>query len=67
VKSSSPPYSLSEIFRVPLWLALLEVFGLGAALVGDGWFDVLSWGALALVLMVVARALAASRRVAPAG
>lgn len=65
MRKSSPPYSLGEIFRIPAWVALLEVFGLAAALIGDGWFDVLSWGALAVPLVMIARALRLARAVAP--
>jgi len=61
VKKSSPPYSPGEIFRMPMWLALLEVFGLTAALIGDGWLDVLSWAALGIPLIAMARALHRSR------
>lgn len=61
MKKSSPSYSLREIFRIPAWLALLEAFGLVAALIGDGWLDVLSWTALGIPLILMARALHRAR------
>lgn len=38
-----------QIFRMPLLLALLSTVGLLAALLADGWGDVLSWASLAAV------------------
>lgn len=43
-----------QIFRWPLLMALANAIGLVAALVGDGWFDVVSWVTLGLTLVVVA-------------
>jgi hypothetical protein len=54
---TAPPYSLNQIFRVPLLIALLSIVGLVAALVGDGWFDVLSWFALGFPLCLIAHHL----------
>lgn len=50
------PQSTWRIFRWPLATAILSVIGLLAALVGDGWHDVLSWVALGatVVLMIAA-------------
>lgn len=45
--------SMTAVFRAPLLLALLTVFGLLSALLGDGPWDALSWGALALPLIVI--------------
>ena len=50
-----PPYSLSDIFRIPLSIALLSTTGLLSALVGDGWPDLLSWLMLAIPLAVAWR------------
>lgn len=45
-----------RIFRWPIVVALISVIGLLAALVGDGWHDLLSWAALGstVVLMIAA-------------
>ncbi len=42
-----------RIFRWPLIMALASAVGLVAALVGDGWLDLLSWLALGLTLVVM--------------
>jgi hypothetical protein len=42
-----------SVFRGPIVLALLSAVGLGAALVGDGWLDVLSWITLSVPLLVI--------------
>ncbi len=46
---------LRHIFRWPLLIGLLNVAGLVSALVGDGWYDALSWLLLGgtLILMIV--------------
>lgn len=41
------------IFRVPLVLALLTAVGLCAALLGDGWLDLLSWITLSVPPLVI--------------
>jgi len=45
-----------RIFRWPLLIGVVSVIGLLAALVGDGWYDVLSWFCLGscVILMVLA-------------
>lgn len=44
-----------QVFRWPLLLGLVSVIGLLSALVDDGWYDALSWGALgAIVLLMLA-------------
>ena len=40
--------NLRQIFAVPLVVAIVSTVGLVAALVGDEWWDVVSWVALAL-------------------
>ncbi|HEY4135725.1 MAG TPA: hypothetical protein VGO34_10975 [Alphaproteobacteria bacterium] len=50
-----------RIFRVPLMLAVVTLFGLLSALLGDGLWDVLSWIALGLPLAVIAWKLLAAR------
>lgn len=37
------PKSTSQIFRWPIFIAAASIVGLVAALVGDGWYDILSW------------------------
>lgn len=45
-----------QIFRWPLLMALANAIGLVAALVGDGWYDLVSWTTLGLTLIVIAAA-----------
>ena len=40
--------NLVQIFCVPLLVAVLSVVGLVSALVGDGWWDTMSWTALGI-------------------
>ena len=42
------------IFRWPLLLAVLSFLGLLSALIGDGFYDLLSWLSLAVPLLLVA-------------
>jgi len=46
--------SLAQIFLLPAIVALVVVFGLVAALLGDGIWDMSSWLALAFPLALVA-------------
>lgn len=48
--------ALWRIFRWPLLMALANAVGLVAALVGDGWWDVVSWMTLGATLAVVVAA-----------
>lgn len=54
------------IFRWPLLLAALSLFGLIAALVGDEWYNLLSWISLGIPLLLLGvvwgRLLGARRR-----
>ena len=50
-------YTLGEIFAAPLFLALLTIVGLVAALLGDGWLDVASWVGLAIPTLAIPCAL----------
>jgi hypothetical protein len=45
------------VWRWPLLLAAVSALGLTCALVGDDWYDVLSWCLLAVPIVVVGRAL----------
>lgn len=40
--------SLWQIFRAPMWIGVLSLIGLIAALVGDNLYDALSWLALGI-------------------
>jgi hypothetical protein len=44
--------TLWQIFAAPVVIGALSVVGLVAALVGDGWWDGLSWLALALPVLL---------------
>jgi hypothetical protein len=47
-------FTLWQIFVAPLAIGLVTTAGLAFALVGDGWWDWLSWLALALPIAVTA-------------
>jgi len=42
-----------RIFRWPAAMALANAIGLVAALVGDGWYDLLSWATLGATIVVM--------------
>ena len=44
--------SLTQIFVAPLVIAILSTVGLISALVGDGWWDAVSWAALGLPVLL---------------
>ncbi|MCA6122464.1 hypothetical protein J6500_11260 [Bradyrhizobium sp. WSM 1704] len=44
--------SLAQIFAAPLVIAILSTVGLISALIGDGWWDAVSWGALGLPVLL---------------
>jgi hypothetical protein len=44
--------TLSQIFAAPLLVAIVSTLGLIGALVGDGWWDVLSWATLAVPVVL---------------
>ncbi len=46
-----------RIFRWPLVIGIASLVGLVSALVGDGWYDALSWGLLGGLLVLVCRQL----------
>lgn len=46
-----------QIFRIPLLLALLTGVGLTSALLGDDWWDVLSWISFLILTGITAWAL----------
>lgn len=43
---------LGQIFAAPLAVAIVSGLGLVSALVGDGWWDGLSWAALAVPVLL---------------
>jgi hypothetical protein len=44
--------TLGQIFAAPIVIGALSVVGLVAALVGDGWWDALSWLSLTLPVLL---------------
>ncbi|MGY4476660.1 hypothetical protein [Bradyrhizobium sp. USDA 3364] len=44
--------SLTQIFAAPLVIAIVSTVGLISALVGDGWWDAVSWLALGLPVLL---------------
>lgn len=46
-----------EIFGIPTVLAILSMVGLVSALLGERWFDIVSWALLAVPVLVITRAL----------
>ncbi len=43
-----------RIFRWPLLIGVMSIIGLVSALVGDGWYDVLSWLCLGTCVVIMA-------------
>ncbi|UYO94401.1 PepSY-associated TM helix domain-containing protein [Pollutimonas sp. M17] len=48
------PSTMRETWQAPFFVALITLVGLIAALVGDGWHDVLSWTALTVPVALIA-------------
>ena len=44
--------SLTQIFAAPLVIAIVSTVGLISALVGDGWWDAVSWAGLGLPVLL---------------
>jgi hypothetical protein len=44
--------TMQQIFALPIVIGILSTVGLIAALVGDGWWDGLSWASLALPVLL---------------
>ena len=44
--------SLTQIFAAPLVIAIVSTVGLISALVGDGWWDAVSWVGLGLPVLL---------------
>jgi hypothetical protein len=44
--------TLRQIFALPVVIGILSTVGLLAALIGDGWWDGLSWATLSLPVLL---------------
>lgn len=51
-KTRRKPQSLSEIFAVPALIGVLSGIGLVAALLDDGWWDIVGWASLAIAPLI---------------
>jgi hypothetical protein len=54
-----------QIFAAPMAVGALSVIGLVAALIGDGWWDVVSWLSLTLPILLYLFFVVRQRRVRP--
>lgn len=59
---SSGRRSLRRVYFLPVMIAVASALGLTSALLGNGVFDVISWLALGLVVLVAGFALARCER-----
>jgi hypothetical protein len=57
--------TLRQIFAAPMVVGALSVIGLVAALIGDGWWDVVSWLSLTLPILLYLFFVVRRRRVRP--
>jgi hypothetical protein len=55
--TNQPRRTMLHIFRWPVVIACLSLFGLTVGLLGSGWRDVAAWLALAVPLIIAGRAL----------
>ena len=44
--------TVGQIFAAPIVVGVLSIVGLLAALIGDGWWDVVSWLTLTLPILL---------------
>ena len=56
-----PGLTLAAVFAIPAGIAALSLFGLVAALIGDGVWDAVGWTTLGVCVAVLAWALIARR------
>lgn len=56
MKARTSGRTTSRIFQWPLLMALANAVGLIAALIGDQWFDLISWATLGLTLVIMVAA-----------
>jgi hypothetical protein len=54
--------TLGQIFAAPMVVGALSIVGLVAALIGDGWWDVLSWLTLTVPVLLYFFFLARRKR-----
>ena len=57
--------TLGQIFAAPIVVGALSVVGLVAALIGDGWWDGLSWFSLTLPVLLYLFFVVRRKRVGP--
>ena len=57
--------TLGQIFAAPIVVGVLSVVGLVAALIGDGWWDGLSWFSLTLPVLLYLFFVVRRKRVGP--
>jgi hypothetical protein len=62
MSKSGHHFTLWQVFRAPAFIAALSLFGLVAALLGDGTWDVVGAATLASSVAATIWALAARRR-----
>lgn len=51
-KTRRKPLSLTRIFAIPAVIGVLSGIGLVAALLDDGWWDIIGWGSLAIAPLI---------------
>jgi uncharacterized membrane protein YhaH (DUF805 family) len=57
VKSQRSRRTYWQVFGMPYILALVSAVGLLAALIGDGWYDAISWITLVVPVVVIAKSI----------
>jgi hypothetical protein len=57
--------TLGQIFAAPIFVGALSIVGLLAALVGDGWWDAVSWLSLTLPILLYLFFVVRRKRVGP--
>jgi hypothetical protein len=57
--------TLGQIFAAPIAIGVLSTIGLLAALIGDGWWDAVSWLSLALPVLLYLFFVARRKHVGP--
>jgi len=57
--------TLAQIFAAPIMIGALSIVGLLAALIGDGWWDAVSWLSLILPILLYLFFVARRTRVGP--
>jgi hypothetical protein len=57
--------TLGQIFVAPIVVGVLSIIGLLAALIGDGWWDAVSWLTLTVPVLLYVHFLVRRKRVRP--